>query len=163
MDTVGPDQHERRFTSGTAERRVPALQLENGAQPPGSIDRVWAELANVALLEALGVDLTKEDVVDAPPACRSHVGGPVDAAAAQPHHVRERRRLRRDGGRARHLVRVPYARHLLPFSGIAHVGYLRGQRTIGLSKPARVVTHFARNLQCRNASSDRWPTRSTMG
>jgi GTP cyclohydrolase I len=37
--------------------------------------------------------------------------------------------------------------HLLPFSGVAHVGYLPGDRILGLSKLARVVEHFARNLQ----------------
>lgn len=37
--------------------------------------------------------------------------------------------------------------HLLPFSGVAHVGYLPGSRIIGLSKLARVVEHFAAGLQ----------------
>ncbi|MGH9028087.1 MAG: GTP cyclohydrolase I [Acidimicrobiales bacterium] len=37
--------------------------------------------------------------------------------------------------------------HLLPFAGVAHVGYLPGERLLGLSKLARVVTHFSRNLQ----------------
>jgi GTP cyclohydrolase I len=37
--------------------------------------------------------------------------------------------------------------HLLPFHGVAHVGYLPGARIIGLSKLARVVEHFAAGLQ----------------
>ncbi|MGH9078238.1 MAG: GTP cyclohydrolase I FolE [Acidimicrobiales bacterium] len=37
--------------------------------------------------------------------------------------------------------------HLLPFSGVAHVGYLPADRLIGLSKMARVVVHFAQRLQ----------------
>ncbi|SFW83900.1 GTP cyclohydrolase I FolE [Amycolatopsis australiensis] len=37
--------------------------------------------------------------------------------------------------------------HLLPFRGVAHVGYLPGERILGLSKLARVVELFARDLQ----------------
>jgi len=37
--------------------------------------------------------------------------------------------------------------HLLPFHGLAHVGYLPGERILGLSKLARVVERFARDLQ----------------
>ena len=37
--------------------------------------------------------------------------------------------------------------HLLPFHGVAHVGYLPGERILGLSKLGRVVELFARDLQ----------------
>ena len=37
--------------------------------------------------------------------------------------------------------------HMLPFTGVAHVGYLPGDRILGLSKLARVVELFARDLQ----------------
>jgi GTP cyclohydrolase I len=37
--------------------------------------------------------------------------------------------------------------HLLPFHGVAHVGYLPRERIIGLSKLGRVVELFARDLQ----------------
>lgn len=37
--------------------------------------------------------------------------------------------------------------HLLPFTGVAHVGYLPGERILGLSKLARLVEHFARRPQ----------------
>ena len=37
--------------------------------------------------------------------------------------------------------------HLLPFTGVAHVGYLPRERIIGLSKLARVVGHFAARPQ----------------
>ena len=37
--------------------------------------------------------------------------------------------------------------HMLPFAGVAHVGYLPGERILGLSKLARVVEMFAAGPQ----------------
>jgi GTP cyclohydrolase I len=37
--------------------------------------------------------------------------------------------------------------HLLPFTGVAHVGYIPADRVVGLSKLARLVDCFARRLQ----------------
>jgi GTP cyclohydrolase IA len=37
--------------------------------------------------------------------------------------------------------------HLLPFAGVAHVGYLPAERIVGLSKLARLVEHFAARPQ----------------
>jgi GTP cyclohydrolase I len=44
-------------------------------------------------------------------------------------------------------VRSVCEHHLLPFVGVAHVGYLPAERILGLSKLARVVEHFARRPQ----------------
>lgn len=37
--------------------------------------------------------------------------------------------------------------HMLPFLGVAHVGYLPNDRVVGISKLARVVRGFSRRLQ----------------
>jgi GTP cyclohydrolase I len=44
-------------------------------------------------------------------------------------------------------VRSVCEHHLLPFVGVAHVGYLPDTRILGLSKLARVVEHFASRPQ----------------
>lgn len=126
---------------------VPALHSSNGTGPPGSIDRVRAELAAAELLEALGVDLTKDDVADTP---RRVARMYEELLTAQPFNPTT---FANDAGYDELVVVRDIrftslcAHHLLPFSGVAHVGYLPGERIIGLSKLARVVIHFARNLQ----------------
>jgi GTP cyclohydrolase IA len=44
-------------------------------------------------------------------------------------------------------IRSMCEHHLLPFIGVAHVGYLPGERILGLSKLARVVELFAHGPQ----------------
>jgi GTP cyclohydrolase I len=44
-------------------------------------------------------------------------------------------------------VRSVCEHHVLPFTGVAHIGYVPGDRILGLSKFARVVEMFARRPQ----------------
>jgi GTP cyclohydrolase IA len=44
-------------------------------------------------------------------------------------------------------VRSLCEHHMLPFTGVAHVGYLPDERILGLSKLARTVEFFARRVQ----------------
>ena len=44
--------------------------------------------------------------------------------------------------------------HMLPFTGVAHVGYLPGTRVIGLSKLARVVEGLARRPQVQERMTE---------
>jgi GTP cyclohydrolase I len=44
-------------------------------------------------------------------------------------------------------LRAVCEHHLLPFVGVAHVGYLPRERIVGLSKLARIVEHFAARPQ----------------
>mgnify|MGYP000935765646 CR=1 FL=1 len=45
--------------------------------------------------------------------------------------------------------------HVLPFVGVAHVGYLPGDRILGLSKLARTVEHHARGVQTQERLTQR--------
>lgn len=58
----------------------------------------------------------------------------------------------RDGYDEMILVRdIPFVslceHHMLPFAGRAHVGYIPGERIVGLSKLARLVDAYARRFQ----------------
>ena len=55
-------------------------------------------------------------------------------------------------------VRSLCEHHLLPFTGRASVGYLPGDRILGLSKLARVVEFYASRARLRNGSPSRSPT-----
>jgi GTP cyclohydrolase I len=45
--------------------------------------------------------------------------------------------------------------HVLPFVGVAHVGYLPGERILGLSKLARTVDYHARGAQTQERLTQR--------
>ena len=126
---------------------VPALQAGEDGVRPRSVDRVRAELAASDLLEALGVDLSAEDVADTP---RRVARMYEELITPRPFNPTT---FENDAGYDEMVVVRDIrftslcAHHLLPFTGIAHVGYLPGERIIGLSKLARVVTHYAGNLQ----------------
>jgi GTP cyclohydrolase I len=116
--------------------------------PAGStIDLVGAEEAVRTLLRALGQDPDGEHLRDTPRRV-AHAyeefltPRPFVATTFPNDEGYDELVLARD---------IPFhslcEHHLLPFSGVAHVGYLPGARILGLSKLARVVEHFARNLQ----------------
>lgn len=126
---------------------VPALQPERSRSAGRSVDRVRAERAAADLLDALGVDLTGEDVSDTP---RRLARMYEELTTPLPFNPTT---FANEAGYDEMVVVRDIrftslcAHHLLPFTGIAHVGYLPAERIVGLSKLARVVAHFARNLQ----------------
>lgn len=106
-----------------------------------------AESAVVNLLEALGVELPNGDLEDTARRVAATyrellTPRPFDATSF-PNDAGYDELVLARGIRFTSLCR----RHLLPFHGIAHVGYLPGERILGLSKLARAVDYFARALQ----------------
>jgi GTP cyclohydrolase IA len=111
------------------------------------IDLDGAERAARDLLEALGVDLADESVRDTP---RRMARTYAELLTPTPFTATT---FPNDAGYDELVVatHIPFhslcEHHLLPCIGVAHVGYLPGDRIIGLSKLARVVELFARDLQ----------------
>jgi GTP cyclohydrolase I len=110
-------------------------------------DPVAAERAAAAFLVALGIDLDTDSLAETP--------ARMARAYAELLTPREFRLTTFDNDEgydelvlARAIpIRSVCEHHLLPFVGVAHVGYLPGERILGLSKLARVVELFAHGPQ----------------
>jgi GTP cyclohydrolase I len=109
-------------------------------------DLTAAERAAAAFLTALGVGLTDETRRRS---ARRMAHAYAELFAAEPFAVTTFPNDGFDGLiQARSIpLRSVCEHHLMPFAGIAHVGYLPGERIIGLSKLARVVDHVASRPQ----------------
>jgi GTP cyclohydrolase I len=115
--------------------------------PDAAPDVAGATNAARELLLALGVDLDHEGLRETPrrmAAALAEMLTPLEFEATT---------FPNDGGYDELVVAqsIPFhslcEHHLLPFHGVAHIGYLPGARIIGLSKLGRVVDLFARRLQ----------------
>lgn len=99
------------------------------------------------LLEALGVDVAGEALAETP---RRVAATFAEMLSPAPLRMTT---FPNDGGYDELVVVSDIAfstlceHHLLPFGGVAHVGYLPGERIVGLSKLPRVVERCARRLQ----------------
>ena len=128
----------------TSPDGVAHLRLVSDAAP---VDVPAAEAAVRALLTALGQDPSSEHLRDTPRR--------VAAAYAEmltPEAFTLTTFPNDEGYDELVLARdLPFQslceHHLLPFSGVAHIGYLPGSRILGLSKLSRVLDRFARGLQ----------------
>jgi GTP cyclohydrolase I len=129
-----------RLLSGIAEAR-PLLD------EVGRVDLVAAERAARDLLIALGADLSAAGLVETP---RRMAAAYAELLTPEPFSLTSF--PNEEGYDELVVVRdIPFQslcmHHLLPFHGVAHVAYLPAERILGLSKLARVVEHFARDLQ----------------
>ena len=110
------------------------------------LDLAAAEQAAQDFLRAIGADVDSMDLLETPrrvAASFAELVTPAEFSATLfPNEGYDELVLVRD---------IPFQtlcmHHLLPFHGVAHVAYLPGERIIGISKLARVVEAFARDLQ----------------
>jgi len=121
--------------------------VDDGEPPTRRIDHEAVEHAVSDLLRALGADTGADGLHETPrrvaEAYAELLTPPAFRATTFPNE---------DGYEGLIVAQaIPFhslcMHHLLPFRGLAHVGYLPSERIIGLSKLARVVERFARDLQ----------------
>jgi GTP cyclohydrolase IA len=111
------------------------------------VDEAAAADAVARLLAALGLDTTAAGLVDTPRRVARMFAELLTPAPLRPTTFPN------DAGYDELVIvsDIPLTslceHHLLPFRGVAHVGYLPADRIIGLSKLARVVEAFARRPQ----------------
>ncbi|MRH29380.1 GTP cyclohydrolase I FolE [Microbacterium sp. SYP-A9085] len=125
---------------------APLAAVEDPDEQTG-VDVVAAERAVADLLRALGRDVTDPHLAETP---RRVVAALREMT--EPDGFMLTTFPNDSGYEDLVLVRdIPFTsvceHHLLPFRGVAHVGYLPGERIVGLSKLARVVELFAHDLQ----------------
>jgi GTP cyclohydrolase IA len=143
-----------------AEMTSTASPLPGGRWPPGdtqpplhlvdgepTVDLARAERAVAELLAALGHDPSSEELRETPRRVAASY-----AELLHPEPFTSTTFPNDEGYDELVLAKaIPFRslcqHHLLPFVGVAHVGYLPAGRILGLSKLARVVELFARRLQ----------------
>jgi GTP cyclohydrolase I len=117
------------------------------AQVREPIDRDGVARAARDLLVALGADLQSEDLRGTP---RRMAAAYAELLTPDPFELTTF--PNNEGYDELVVVRdIPFQslcmHHVLPFQGVAHVAYLPADRIVGLSKLARIVERFARDLQ----------------
>ena len=128
----------------TAPGRRPRLQVVDRAH---EVDLARAERAVADLLAALGQDPSSEQLADTPRRVAASYAELLTPTPFTPTTFPN------DEGYDELVLAkaIPFSslcqHHLLPFTGVAHVGYLPDGRILGLSKLARVVELFAHRPQ----------------
>jgi GTP cyclohydrolase I len=130
--------------SPVAPRRAPELRVLRDRAP---VDAPAAEQAVADLLRALGKDPDGPHLAETPrrvaAAYAELLTAPRFDLTTFPNDEGYNELVLATGIPVQSLCE----HHLLPFSGVAHIGYLPGDRILGLSKLVRVLDMFARDLQ----------------
>ena len=134
------------MTDEEGDRKAAAPATPGRIVDASKFDYAAAERAAGELLRAIGADFEHPGLSDTPRRIAASLGElltPAEFTATL---------FRNEGYDELILVRdISFQslcmHHLLPFHGVAHVAYLPGECIIGISKLARVVEAFARDLQ----------------
>ncbi|HEX6325558.1 MAG TPA: GTP cyclohydrolase I FolE [Jiangellaceae bacterium] len=137
--------HEASPTSASGLSVLPWRPTVIHGLPP--VDLAAAEKAATDLLVALGLPVDGDDMADTP---RRMVQAYAELLTVEPFDFT----TFRNSQQYDELVLVEdipvrsiCEHHMLPFVGVAHIGYLPDERILGLSKFARVVDCFSRRAQ----------------
>ncbi len=137
---------------GDGDRR-PAAATPGRVVDASKFDLAAAERAARDLLRAIGADLDAPGLAHTPRRVAASFAELVTPAAFQatvfPNEGYDELVLVRDIS-----FQTLCMHHLLPFHGEAHVAYLPGETIIGISKLARVVEAFARDLQLQERMTE---------
>jgi GTP cyclohydrolase I len=139
-----PAVETRRAEALSAGRESPHLHVVGGDEV---VDLEAAERAVQDLLVALGRDPASEHLAETP---RRVAGAYAELLTSEPFDLTT---FPNDEGYDELILArdIPFQslceHHLLPFHGVAHVGYAPADRILGLSKLARLVELFSRDLQ----------------
>jgi GTP cyclohydrolase I len=131
-----------------ADRRVaPEAPVLTIVEEMPTVDLARAESAVADLLTALGRDASSVHLADTPRRVAASL-----LEMLTPREFTMTTFPNDEGYEELVLVRdIPFhslcEHHLLPFRGVAHVGYIPGDRILGISKLARVLEQFASDLQ----------------
>lgn len=131
----------------TATEARPGVQQTIPGSARGPFDIPTARLAAEKFLTALGVSLESEHLRDTP---LRMAKAWAEMLSPRPFNLTT---FPNDGEYGDLLLvrDIPFVslceHHFLTFTGVAHVGYLPGERIVGLSKLARVVEMFAARPQ----------------
>ncbi len=134
------------MTHRDGERRAAAPPMPGRIVDASRLDLEAAERAAHELLRAIGADLDYPGLAETPRRIAASLAELLTPAEFTATLFRNERYdeliLVRDIS-----FQSLCMHHLLPFHGVAHVAYLPGDCIIGISKLARVVEAFARDLQ----------------
>lgn len=150
METVMEMASTMNGINGFSDRKVPQYKDSPTELRPPEVDLKAIEQAVRTILTAVGEDPDRSGLLDTPRRVAKMYAEMFSGLQEDP--ARHLRVTFPEEYRELVLVKdIPFTsmceHHLLPFSGIAHVGYIPKDRVTGLSKLARVVDEVAHRPQ----------------